>query len=191
MTPYRVISWPVSLMATKFEVEELKALAPDSKVLDVGIGTGITATHLQRDLHVQVDGVDASRTMLEVARRVMPANSRLFHGSAVHLPFEAGTYNVVVFNYVLRYMPASAAELALREAARVTKQGGKILIADLSLPRLRPGNQQVDDSVDKNVLGVWAEYTRTELVTFMQGLGFKHKGTRFPLFSFLLVFQKE
>lgn len=188
--PWQIIAWPISFMATKFEIEELRGIEPKSKLLDVGVGTGIAAARIVSELDIHVDGVDASRAMLSIAKRVLPERVRLFHGNATHLPFEARSYDVAIYNYVFRYLKPEQAELALAEAARVVRPGGKVIVADLNLPRLRPWRQSVGESVDSTVLGLWSRFSKEEFIDYMRGLGLEYEKTRYPLFSFMMVFRR-
>lgn len=110
---------------------------PLDAVLDAGTGTGrmleLLAPHIRRGV-----GIDVSPEMLAIAR------DRLGRGEAAHcqvrladvyrLPFPSGApeggFDAAVFHQVLHYLDDPAA--ALREAARVLKPGGRVVIADFA-----------------------------------------------------------
>jgi cyclopropane fatty-acyl-phospholipid synthase-like methyltransferase len=50
------------------------ALAPASRVLDVGCGLGGSAFLMARDFGLYVDAIDLSRNMLALAERKLAAN---------------------------------------------------------------------------------------------------------------------
>ena len=99
------------------------------RVLDVGIGTGISLEHYPRD--VSVDGVDLSPGMLALARRRADAlglEVRLHEMDAQHLEFSDATFDSVAFNLCLCTIPDPA--VAVREAIRVVKPGAPMLFVE-------------------------------------------------------------
>src|SRR5439155_2529635 len=67
-------------------VRALASLAP-ARTLDVACGTGFLTRHLPGD----VVGLDQSESMLEIARRRVPA-ARFVRGEALDLPFADGAF---------------------------------------------------------------------------------------------------
>lgn len=99
------------------------------RVLDVGIGTGISLEHYPRD--VSVDGVDLSPGMLARARRRADAlglEVRLHEMDAQHLEFGDGAFDSIAFNLCLCTIPDPGA--AVREAIRVAKPGAPMLFVE-------------------------------------------------------------
>jgi ArsR family transcriptional regulator len=106
-------------------------------VLDAGTGTGrmleLLAPYIKRGI-----GIDVSPDMLAIARdRLMNAGAlhcQVRRGDVYRLPFADGEmdagFDAVVFHQVLHYLDDPQA--ALREAIRVAKPGGRILIADFA-----------------------------------------------------------
>ena len=108
-------------------VDELfSSLPKGAAILDVGCGTG---EHLKRALGhgLKAAGVEPAPAMLGVARRDVP-QARLEDGVATRLPFGDGEFDAVIMIEVLRYLDLPDIELALREARRVLRPGGKILV---------------------------------------------------------------
>ena len=89
-----------------------------ARVLDVGCGSGYIAHHLGAFLGGPVQGTDVG-----VAVEATIAYSR-FDGGA--LPFDTGTFDVVLFCYVLHH--AADARRLLADAARVLTLGGRLVI---------------------------------------------------------------
>ncbi len=80
---------------------------------------------------VKVVGVDLSPAMLARARRKLPVEGcevSLEQGDAASLRFRDGTFDVVVLSLILTVAADGAA--CLREAVRVTRPGGRILVID-------------------------------------------------------------
>jgi ubiquinone/menaquinone biosynthesis C-methylase UbiE len=130
-----------SLHVPEQDVESaiVRLLAPErlDNVLDAGTGTGrvleLLAPHIHRGL-----GIDSSPDMLAIARdRLVKAGAghcQVRRGDVYRLPFAKADANsgfdAVIFHQVLHFLDDPQA--ALREAIRVTKPGGKILIADFA-----------------------------------------------------------
>ncbi|MFM5893316.1 MAG: ArsR/SmtB family transcription factor [Novosphingobium sp.] len=102
-------------------------------LLDVGTGTGRIA-QLLAPRAAQVTALDNSPEMLRLARaRLQHLETgvlELVQGDFTALPFAEGHFDTVVFHQVLHY--AQAPELALAEAARVTRPGGTIAVVDFA-----------------------------------------------------------
>jgi phosphatidylethanolamine/phosphatidyl-N-methylethanolamine N-methyltransferase len=99
------------------------------RILDVGVGTGISLPAYQRKNRVV--GVDYSEPMLRKARtRVV--EQRLDHVDCLavmdarHLGFPDGYFDVVVAQYVITAVPDP--EATLDEFVRVVKPGGEIIL---------------------------------------------------------------
>jgi SAM-dependent methyltransferase len=102
------------------------------RILDVGCGTGAMAVAAAgRWPSTVVDGVDASDGMLAIAHRELdehpaPVRDRVRYvqGYADRLPFDDGTFDVVLSAFVLQLVPSPPR--ALREMRRVLRPGGRL-----------------------------------------------------------------
>lgn len=102
-------------------------VADGDRVLDLGCGTGATTAEL-RERTSRVDAVDLSREQLARAnRRADLADVRFALADAARLPYRDGTFDAVASVGAVLYWPAPA--VALREAWRVTRPGGRLLLA--------------------------------------------------------------
>lgn len=103
----------------------------DSRVLDVGTGTGFIAAGLASRAR-QVVGVDSSPAMLAVAAGTTGAlgleNVTLVQGSVDALPLADDSVDAAVANMVLHHAVDPAAMLA--EMARVVRPGGVVAVTD-------------------------------------------------------------
>lgn len=117
------------------EVVDLAAPQPGEIALDVATGTGNAAFALAGGL-ARVTGLDLTPEMLGEARRVAGergiANVDWVIGDAQALPFPDGAFDV----YMVRAAPHHFPDLplALREAARVVKPGGRACFIDCAPP---------------------------------------------------------
>jgi len=107
--------------------------APLGQLLDIGTGTGRMAELFAG----QADGVvalDKSLDMLRLARaklQHLPADQvELVQGDFTSLPFAAQQFDTVLLHQVLHFAQDPA--LALAEASRVTRSGGRIVIVDFA-----------------------------------------------------------
>ena len=119
------------------EVEEALTAAlgsgPLGRVLDIGTGTGRMA-ELFAGRAEHIVALDKSPAMLRVARaRLQHLGSErieMIQGDFTDLPLPASSIDTVLFHQVLHFAQAPAE--ALREAARVTREGGRIAIVDFA-----------------------------------------------------------
>lgn len=105
--------------------------APAGQVLDVGTGAGLLAIEaVRRWPAVTVTGLDGSAEMLGMAREAagagLPATARARidwqRGDAQRLPFEAGSFDLVISSFAYQLVPRLTPALA--DAFRVLRPGG-------------------------------------------------------------------
>jgi demethylmenaquinone methyltransferase/2-methoxy-6-polyprenyl-1,4-benzoquinol methylase len=103
-----------------------------ARALDVAAGPGNVARELVARGADHVTALDLSLPMLaEGARRPDPAIGWV-NGDAQHLPFPDASFDVVTISFGLRNVPDP--ELALREFARVTRPGGRVVVCEFAAP---------------------------------------------------------
>jgi ArsR family transcriptional regulator len=109
----------------------LGLLPPDWVVGDLGCGTGALLPTLAPHV-ARVIGVDASEEMLAAARaRVIDLpNVELRAGTLEALPIDTATLDAVTLMLVMHHVPSPA--IALAQAARVLKPGGRLLLVDMA-----------------------------------------------------------
>lgn len=107
----------------------------DDKVLLVGVGTGLDLPLLPAG--ARVTGVDISPVMLLKAEKRKTSGTRLMVMNAEKLKFKSGSFDIVILNFILTVVenPPSA----MREALRVLKKGGRILVWDKFSRDKKPG----------------------------------------------------
>ena len=106
------------------------AARPGERVLDLAAGTGTSSLpFLEAGAHVFP--TDLSMGMLRVGKQQQPRLS-FVRGDALALPFADSVFDAVTISYGLRNVEDTAA--ALREMLRVTRPGGRLVIAEFSTP---------------------------------------------------------
>jgi ubiquinone/menaquinone biosynthesis C-methylase UbiE/DNA-binding transcriptional ArsR family regulator len=107
--------------------------APIHAALDLGTGTG-RMLELIAPLALRAVGIDQSPAMLNMARthieRAGLRNVQLRQGDLYALPVERDGYDLVIIHQVLHYLDDPAR--AIREAARVLRPQGRLLIIDFA-----------------------------------------------------------
>jgi SAM-dependent methyltransferase len=105
-------------------------LKSGQRVLDVACGTGNLALPAAK-AGAQVVGIDIAPNLVEQARRRAAAQNlsiRFEEGDAEALPYENGSFDVVVSMFGAMFAPRP--DLVARELARVTRAGGTIAMAN-------------------------------------------------------------
>lgn len=103
-------------------------ITPDSRVLEVGIGTGRIAMSVSEHVR-RVFGIDLSVEMMTVLQnklRMTPRPISLAQANALSLPFAENTFDVVYAVHV--YHLVHNWRDALQDARRVLKMGGKFVV---------------------------------------------------------------
>lgn len=107
-------------------------IAPGDKVLDLAAGTAVSTVELAAsgawcvaaDFSVGMLAAGAARPVPKVA------------GDATRLPFADGVFDAVTISFGLRNVVDHAA--GLREMARVTRPGGRLVVCEFSTPTNGP-----------------------------------------------------
>lgn len=127
----RWYDWLIEPLLAGAKEQALAAFALTSRmaVLDVGCGTGAMLERFGRS-GCELFGLDASPGMLARARQRLGSRAELRPGSADELPFEDARFDLVSFTMVLHELPLSVRTAAVREALRVLRPGGRLLVLD-------------------------------------------------------------
>ena len=129
-------------------LRESGLFAPETRLLDVGCGTGNYAAALSKATGCRVSGIDPSRRMLDWARDAAPWES-LLEGNAELLPFGDGSFDIVLSTDVIHHIGDRDASFS--EAARVLRPEGHIVTVTDShddIPRRRPISGHFPETVE-------------------------------------------
>jgi ubiquinone/menaquinone biosynthesis C-methylase UbiE len=134
-------------------IVSLAGVAPGDAVLDVGCSSGYLARKLAAAAGPagHVTGVDPSQAAIAYARRHAPAAMTFTVGVAQDLPLPDASFDVVTSTLAIHHVPARKREQALGEMYRVTRPGGRLLVADFDPSRhtfpLHPGARRMHRAV--------------------------------------------
>ncbi len=106
------------------EALQRTGVGPGTRYLDVGCGAGVAA-QLAAARGARVVGIDAAEAMIAIAQENTPGGE--FHvGDLEALPFADASFDVVAGFNAFQY--AANPVVALKEAGRVTKAGGWVVV---------------------------------------------------------------
>ena len=114
------------------QVVDAVGASPGQRVLDLAAGTG-TSSEPYADAGINVVACDFSLGMLKVGKRRRP-DIDFVAGDATNLPFEDNSFDAATISFGLRNV--NEPKKALAEMLRVTKPGGRLVIAEFSSPTL-------------------------------------------------------
>ena len=150
------------------------AVKPGETVLDLGSGAGIDCFLAARETGPtgRVIGVDMTPAMVEKARGNLAKsefkNIEFRLGEIEQLPVSDATVDVIISNCVVNLSPDKPQ--VFREALRVLKPGGRLLVSDLVLTR--PLSKEMQQNVDLYIGCVAGASLKDEYLELMRAAGF-------------------
>lgn len=122
------------MVAPVFEAIIGRFVSSGTRYLDAGCGAGMAA-QMAAKKGAKVSGIDASDQMVAIARQRVP-NGDFHVGDLESLPFKDASFDLVTGFNAFQY--AGNPVVALREAARVTRPGGHVVISTWGPPEKMP-----------------------------------------------------
>ncbi|WP_409295278.1 class I SAM-dependent methyltransferase [Peribacillus sp. SCS-26] len=160
---------PGSLGLTKVLLEN-ETIAPASRILDAGCGTGQTSAYLSSRYPCKIYAVDSHPEMIEKARiRFANENSRvkIYKAEMERLPFKPESFDLILAESSTAF---SQIDRSLPEFYRVLKKEGALITIDMAAePSL---SQQAKSEIQK-FYGVHAVLTESEWKKAFRLAGFK------------------
>lgn len=120
----------ISMLHTRYRLAG--DLAAGRDVLEVACGSGIGLAHLAERAN-RVVGGDCDPELVEIARRQNGDRIPIHQLDAEQLPFEDGSFDVVLLLEAIYYLPNPSA--FIREARRVLRPSGQLLICSANCQR--------------------------------------------------------
>lgn len=145
-------------------------------VLDLGSGAGFDAFLAAQKVGKtgRVIGVDMTQEMLDRAganaKKGGYANVEFRLGEIEKLPIEDNTIDVVISNCVINLSPDK--EAVFKEAFRVLKSGGRLMVSDLVLAKDLP--KEIKDSVEAYVGCLAGAIKKDEYLRLIKRAGFQN-----------------
>lgn len=143
-----------------------------AKILDIGAGTGGTTKFLKR--YGEVIGLEANPLARSLAQK---RGLKIVSGSAEKLPFEKEKFDIVTIFDVLYHQNIASDLKVLKEAYRVLKQYGYLVVTDCALPFLKSPHDEIMQARER--------YTKKELTQKIKKAGFRVEKASY---IFFLVF---
>ncbi len=146
--------------------ESLLRLLPPMEMVDMGAGEGNLSLMLAQRA-TRVIAVDNSARMIEVGREQAERNGvgniEFRQGDMEEAPVEDAAVDLVLFSQSLHH--ALHPERAIKEAARILRPGGRVVILDLLRHRFEEARELFADE--------WLGFGEAEIETLLETAGFK------------------
>lgn len=105
---------------------ELGEITKNTKVLEIGCGSGLFTQKVFEATKAQITATDLSEELLEIAKKKLP-NVNFEAQDAMNLPYEENSFDVVFGSSILHHLEM---DLALKGMLKVLKPGGKLIFAE-------------------------------------------------------------
>jgi ubiquinone/menaquinone biosynthesis C-methylase UbiE len=191
---------PILLLGKQAEYDKhivsLLKLSASNRVLDLGCGTGVLtrmiADRLSVDAGGQAIGIDAAAKMVKVARRKRSTPNCIFEVMAAEsLSYEDDSFDAVVSSLFFHHVQLDLKGKALSEAFRVLRPGGRLIIADMHVPRTWMGSLVshvsrwffMQPQIGENIRGV--------LPDLIEKVGFQRPEIPATYFGYIALFKSR
>lgn len=137
---YDLMTWVIGF-GKNFRLKSLSIvpLKKGERVLDIGCGTGSLTILTGERVGLQglVAGIDASSPMIRLAlkkKRKIGGTPYFLVSLAEQLPFKSESFHLIIFSFVLHHLSFKGKQKALREAWRLLKPAGRLVVIDFDKP---------------------------------------------------------
>ncbi|MGF9964211.1 class I SAM-dependent methyltransferase [Bacillus rhizoplanae] len=125
------------------------SLGKHTKLLEIGCGTGRTASYIAKQYGSIVSAVEINETMIEKAKKRWDkdgVNIELIAGSVETLPFRDEMFHIVLGESILAF---TNKRKSINECYRVLQYGGTLLVIELVIEQHLPMDEE------KNILALY------------------------------------
>jgi len=141
-----------NLMVKKVEkIIRIAKIKNNSKILEIGCGTGILLNILSNNKSLKLYGIDLTKEMLDEAKIKLKNKASLILCSVRHIKryFNQNYFDYIMLEDVFHHLPEH--KKVIKDISLLLKKGGKLVISDLSFGRfgnkvfhiLEPGNSEM------------------------------------------------
>lgn len=138
----------------------------DDRVLDVGLGNGLMAEYLLRNMECEVCGVADDMELVRSTRGLV-RSADLVYAAAGDIPWRDQAFHTVLLRP--SRMDGSAMENQLREVHRVLKEGGQLVMGMRNLPAPLQAAMDAMSEAEEETESV----SRRQMKAMLPGLGFE------------------
>lgn len=150
-------------------LRKLSRLAPHSRVLDAGCGTGGFLNRLNGQF--KGIGFDASSAALRAASERPALFQRIVQALIEEIPMKSAQFDAVTCIDVIYHMKVRSEQSALGEIRRILKPGGYLMLQVPAFEILRGGHDRVVQTRRR--------YTMSEVTDLLREAGFKILSARY------------
>ena len=138
----------------------------DDRVLDVGLGNGLMAEYLLRNMECEVCGVADDMELVRSTRGLV-RSADLMYAAAGDIPWRDQAFHTVLLRPCR--MDGFAMENQLREVHRVLKEGGQLVMGMRNLPAPLQAAMDAMSEAEEETESV----SRRQMKAMLSGLGFE------------------
>lgn len=144
-------------------------ISQEQKLLDVGCGTGITASYIAKEIGGKVTAIDLHPEMIKKARRRIEQEHlpiHLIQANAEALPFDQQSYDYVLTESVTAF---TTIPNSLQEYFRVLKKNGVLILLEMTTESDLTNEEKEEI---QQLYGINEVLSKQEWITKLQKAGF-------------------